>query len=118
MRGGLGEARARRLGWVAAAGGALLLLNLVSSEPSQPAFPCELWQGMGVDDKRATAHDQLVSPRAEAERGCLERNVDRFVEATDGFCRDTAGSTFGSPEIHAIALEAERRKACPQDQAQ
>jgi hypothetical protein len=102
---------------VAAAGAALLLLNLVSTEPSPSAFPCELWQGMGVEDKRAAVHEQLVAPSAGAERGCLERNVDRFVEATEGFCRDTAGSTFGSPEIHAIALEAERRKVCPQDPA-
>jgi hypothetical protein len=112
MSGETSRKLARGVGWVTAALAALLSLNLVSSEPGGTAFACDLWQGMGIEAKRATVHEQLVAPSGETERGCLERNLDRFVEATDGFCRDTERSTFGSPEIHAIALEAERRKAC------
>jgi hypothetical protein len=118
MAGETRKARARGIGAAVAALGALLLLNLVTSASGPAPFPCDLWQGMGVEAKRAAVHEQLVAPSAEAERGCLERNLDRFVAATDGFCRETGGSTFGTPEVHAIALEAERRQACPQGPAQ
>lgn len=112
------QARVRGIGAAVAALGALLLLNLVTNPPGPAPFPCDLWQEMGIEAKRAAVHEQLVAPGAEPERGCLERNLERFVEATDGFCRDTDGSTFGNPEVHALALEAERRQACPQGLAQ
>jgi len=90
----------------------LLTVNVISIEPEGTVFACDLWQELPVETKRATVHDRLVADSEEEPRACLEANLDRFVEANDGFCRDAAGSAFGTPEVHAVVLEAERRKAC------
>lgn len=109
----MAQARIRAVLSVPLVVAALLLLDLVSLEPAEPAFPCELWQRLPADEKRATAFEQLAAPASGAARECVERHLGRFVAVTDAFCREHARSAFADARYHALALEAERRQSCP-----